>query len=333
MVLGLVACQRDEPLFIAKIYPAESTPMGLGSEAITRAVGQALSQSGFVVREGTRRNYVAKVTLAREADMNAQAAIDKWHLRVVLSPVDGEAMPLSGAGDVFADEAVPHESELADAAALAAGELAEERKLLLRPSAEVQKALSADSREVRDFAVRLAGQRKLKGLVPVLCERLASEPEPDLVLRIVGALVQIGDQRAVGPLVDLTKRRHPVFINQIVFAVAQIGGAEAEAYLDTLAQGHPSDQVREAAKEALRELIARKTAGHAAKGLDLCSFRARRRTLPAFFAQVTSLRSSFVYPSPALESPLPLAVRWLIRLQTPPPTRRSRWYPRPGHRL
>jgi len=188
---------------------------------------------------------------------------DHWTMRVVLVPRDGgyeAAVPMEGVGEAPADEAVPTAAQLDQAALGAARELQEERKLIRKPKEAIATALQSESRRLRDFAIRLAGARRMKELTPFLCERLNVEPEGDLVLRIVGALVQIGDPRAVSPLVDLTKRKHPLFINQIVFAVAQIGGQEAEAYLDTLAQGHPSDQVRQAAKEALQELLSKKSA-------------------------------------------------------------------------
>lgn len=260
--LCLAACQRDEPLFVAKTFSAETPPLGLASEALVKATNEGLSHSGFVIGEGSRRNYVAKVALYRDTAMVAGKVIEKWRLRVALSPSDGggEALPLEGVGEIAADEAVPKPAELRAVADAAGAELAEQRKLLRKPADEVKIALSSESRAVRDFAIRLAGARRIKALVPVLCQRLNDEPEPDLVLRVVGALVQIGDPAAVSPLAELTKRRHPFFINQIVYAVSQIGGAEAEAYLDTLANGHPSEEVREAAKEALSELLARKSA-------------------------------------------------------------------------
>jgi hypothetical protein len=258
----LAACQRDEPLFVAKTYVVEPPPVGLAENSLIQATNASLTHSGFVIGAGSRRNYAAKVALYRDTAMVSGQVVEKWRLRVALSPTEstGDALPLEGVGDVIADEAVPRADELRTVAEEAAREMADERKLLRKPASDVEAALSSSSREVRDFAIRLAGQRKLRTLVPVLCQRLNDEPEPDLVLRVVGALVQIGDARAVGPLAELTKRRHPVFVNQIVFAVAQIGGPEAEAYLDTLANGHPSDQVREAAKEALSELLARKSA-------------------------------------------------------------------------
>ncbi|MCC6806863.1 MAG: HEAT repeat domain-containing protein [Deltaproteobacteria bacterium] len=263
LALGGSGCERDEAIFVVQIYPSELLPQGLATDDTVVALQTALKQEGFILAEGSKRNYAAKVEVRRESQSFGSGK-DTWQMRVVLAPrdagVEAGAIAMEGLGETAADEAVPSAQQLAEAAAAAAKELAEERKMMRKPKDEIVTALSSPSRRVRDFAVRLAGARKIKDLVPVLSKRLADEPESDLVLRIVGALVQIGDDRAVSPLVELTKRKHPIFINQIVFAVAQIGGQEAEAYLDTLAQGHPSDQVRAAARDALQELLSRKSA-------------------------------------------------------------------------
>lgn len=260
---ALGACERDEAIFITQIYPSELLPQGLSTDDTVTALQGALKNEGFILSEGSKRNYAAKVEVRRE-NQNFGTGKDQWQMRVVLAPRDQGLEPgvivMEGLGETAADEAVPTQAQLVQAASAAAKELSEERKLMRKTKEEVVAALSSPSRRVRDFAVRLAGARKLRDLVPVLCKRLSDEPESDLVLRIVGALVQIGDPRAVSPLVELTKRKHPIFINQIVFAVAQIGGQEAEAYLDTLAQGHPSEQVRNTAAEALQELLSRKSA-------------------------------------------------------------------------
>jgi hypothetical protein len=259
----LAGCERDEAIFVMQIYPSELLPQGLSTDDTVTVLSGALKKEGFILTEGSKRNYAAKVEVRRESQ-SFQQGKDQWQMRVVLAPRDvgleQGLIAMEGIGEAPADEAVPTMQQLQEAASAAAKELAIERKLMRKPKNDLVQALQSPSRRVRDFAVRLAGARKMKELVPVLSARLADEPESELVLRIVGSLVQIGDVRAVSPLVELTKRKHPIFINQIVFAVAQIGGHEAEAYLDTLAQGHPSDQVRNAARDALQELLSKKSA-------------------------------------------------------------------------
>jgi hypothetical protein len=104
-------------------------------------------------------------------------------------------------------------------------------------------------------AIEAAGERKISKSVPVLIELLGDDAEePDVVFKTIGALIQIKDPRAVGPLIDSARRRSPIYLGQIIFGVAQIGGREAEAYLFTVASGHPDAEVRKSAQDALDEM-------------------------------------------------------------------------------
>jgi hypothetical protein len=115
-------------------------------------------------------------------------------------------------------------------------------------------ALTDDDPRIRDFVTVRLGDRKSRAAVPALCDRLVKEPRPELVLRAVGALVAIKDPRAVEPIIDLGKRREAEFVLQTVFAIGAIGGRVAEAYLVTIASGHPSEAVRRGAEQALTEM-------------------------------------------------------------------------------
>lgn len=75
--------------------------------------------------------------------------------------------------------------------------------------------------------------------------------------RIVAALAQIGDERAVPALIELSGSDDPALAGRLVRYVGDIGGPEAEAYLLTLASGHPDRRIRTAAREALDEMRAR----------------------------------------------------------------------------
>lgn len=124
---------------------------------------------------------------------------------------------------------------------------------------QVIAALKSKDRGTRARAIVMSGQRKLKGAVPILSELVRSDEEdPDLILKSIGSLVAIGDERAVGPLIDAGRRRPPAYLGQILFAVAQLGGKEAEAYLFTVSTGHPDPEVKKNANDALEELERRK---------------------------------------------------------------------------
>jgi hypothetical protein len=107
---------------------------------------------------------------------------------------------------------------------------------------------------MREFVIQRLGERQVGAAVEPLCDRLTAEPRPELVLRAVGALVAIGDERAVEPLIELTRRKDPRFVVQVVFALGAIGGRTAQGYLVTLASGHPVEAVRTSAAQALEEL-------------------------------------------------------------------------------
>jgi HEAT repeat protein len=92
--------------------------------------------------------------------------------------------------------------------------------------------------------------------VPGLIRRLR-DGDDRLVQRAVGALVQIGDPRAVSALIDLSRGDDPDATARLVPAVADIGGPDARGWLLTLRQAHPDGAVRRLAAEALDELEAR----------------------------------------------------------------------------
>jgi hypothetical protein len=128
-----------------------------------------------------------------------------------------------------------------------------------KPTADLVRDLESSDPRTRDLAVRVLGDRRNPAAVPALLQRLA-DPDPEVVERAVGALAQIRDPRAVGPLIGLTQRREGSFVAELVLIIGDIGGPEAEAYLDTLQAGHPDPNVRKAAREALGALRGRSAA-------------------------------------------------------------------------
>ena len=133
-----------------------------------------------------------------------------------------------------------------------------ERALDLAPDAVLIETLKDNDPRLRDFAITRLGDRKSKEAVPALSKLLSEEPRQDLVLRSVGSLVAIGDPAAVVPIIDLSTQKSPDVVLQMIFAVAAIGGSTAEAFLVTMATGHPIESVQSGAKQALTELERRK---------------------------------------------------------------------------
>jgi len=125
-----------------------------------------------------------------------------------------------------------------------------------KPTPELVKDLASPEARVREHAVRALADRSAREAVPALLDRL-QDPDPDVAEKAVGALAQLRDPRAVPRLIELTRRREGPYVANLAHIVGDIGGADAQAWLLTIASGHPDEVVRGAAKEALAEMSAR----------------------------------------------------------------------------
>ncbi len=121
-----------------------------------------------------------------------------------------------------------------------------------RPLAELSRDARAGDRQLRVAALRALGERREPAVLPIALEALRDEDQ-DVVLAAVGALVALNDRSAVSALIESTRGRNTEYLSQVLFAVASLGGPEAQAYLDTLSEGHQSAVVRERARQALQE--------------------------------------------------------------------------------
>ena len=130
----------------------------------------------------------------------------------------------------------------------------QQRRLAEQPDSQLVEALGSTDARLREFAIEELGRRQSSVGVEPLCELLQQEEREELVLRAIGSLVSIGEPRAVEPIIRLSKRQDPAFVLQVVFAVGAIGGRTAEAYLVTMASGHPVEAVRKGAEDALAEM-------------------------------------------------------------------------------
>ncbi|MCA1828858.1 MAG: HEAT repeat domain-containing protein, partial [Myxococcales bacterium] len=125
--------------------------------------------------------------------------------------------------------------------------------------------LSSQDPRVRDYAIRVLADRRSPVAVPQLIARL-QDPSPDVARRAAGALIAIGDRRAVSPLIEMTRKRRPEDVGPILYAIANLGGPEAEAYLFTLESGSPDEEIRRAAHGAYADLLRRKQEQAASDG-------------------------------------------------------------------
>ncbi len=89
--------------------------------------------------------------------------------------------------------------------------------------------------------------------MPSLVKLLKSE-DHDTRDRAIGALQEIGDKRAVRPLTEVARFRDLSDLPKVLDALAAIGGDEARSYLEFVASGHDSVEIRDLAKQALTHL-------------------------------------------------------------------------------
>lgn len=106
---------------------------------------------------------------------------------------------------------------------------------------------------VRAEAIQVVAERRLRGAVPALIGLLASDDQT-LRDRALGALVAIGDRRAVKPVTRLARFDDTANLPKVIDALGSLGGGEARAYLEFIVSGHDDPDMRELARDALRRL-------------------------------------------------------------------------------
>src|SRR5216683_38727 len=178
----------------------------------------------------------------------------------------GHAASAADAGTEAAVRLAAFEGALRGALDDAARGLAWQLESRRKTDDELSRDLGDGDPRVRDYAIRALADRRSPAVVPQLIARLEDD-NPAVALRAVGALVAIGDRRAVEPLIEMTRKRPPQLVAQVLYALASLGGPTAEAFLYTLESGSPDDEVRHAATEALAELR-RKRDESSAHGVD-----------------------------------------------------------------
>jgi hypothetical protein len=135
-------------------------------------------------------------------------------------------------------------------------------KLRTAPAASIATALRADGGDLQEQAIRIAGERRLRDQVPALLELLDNQNEAvrDAAL---GALIQIGDRRAVGALTKSRSMRDRREMRKILDAIAMLGGDEALDYLSFVAASHDDEEIRGLAAAAKSRLERRQRAAAA----------------------------------------------------------------------
>ncbi|RKH59204.1 HEAT repeat domain-containing protein [Corallococcus llansteffanensis] len=278
-VLLLGACRSQAPRYpVAPVELSGDTVqdnalLGFGPDGVRELFSDALETSGRfelvgdeVPKKARPWRLSLEVPFTREvlkdgnphsfAEVGANLSLERF----------GGAMPqryeVVGLGEAPVQEDSQEGRRAAMRAALESvlRQVTESASMQLAALERTDEALVADLRaadaRMREFALRTLAERKHPAAAPLLIERLKDTSDADAVRRTIGALAEMKAKSAVPALIDLARGRDSSFLQEIVFAVGEIGGPEAEAYLYTVAQGHDTPSVQAAAQQALDTLYA-----------------------------------------------------------------------------
>ena len=130
--------------------------------------------------------------------------------------------------------------------------LAARERLRRAPHEELLSVLSVGAKEagLKIWALQLAADRGLGEAVPSAIEALSSS-DKNVRAAATSALVSLGDERAVPALTDNVDFKDYEQLRVIMEAVSAIGGDDASEFLEFVAGGHPSDDIKERARESI----------------------------------------------------------------------------------
>ncbi len=169
------------------------------------------------------------------------------HVAVVERPTGGQHAPDAAAWGKLAERAIGESAHT----------LGEQLRRRGSSSAQLLTVI-ADKKaagDVRGVAAQLLASRRVSAAVPALIELLGEKDQPSgLRDQAIGALVELGDRRAVRPLLDSARFNDEIEMGKVVEAVAALGGAEARSYLQFVAASHSDPRIKQEAKAALQHL-------------------------------------------------------------------------------
>ncbi|MGK0362462.1 MAG: hypothetical protein ACI9U2_004783 [Bradymonadia bacterium] len=189
----------------------------------------------------------------------------RWAIKVKLRPpgsaVDDYAFVEGHAGAPFDGDAAALatalRAQIESAVAQPAADIKARALLMtLTPTHLVTRLKSPDAR-IRLAAVDRLGALRATLAVPALVELSKTEKERIVLLRVIGALSEIGDDDAAKALISLANLRDREMLRAVVNALSVVGGARVSDFLDILSV-HDADDVREMVDIA-RARLARKS--------------------------------------------------------------------------
>gem|GEM_PF-1504304 len=136
-------------------------------------------------------------------------------------------------------------------------ELLKEAELLWKASqlkdGRLLKEAQGQTSPMRFAAMQVLSARKNKAVFQEVLKELQSK-DIGRVRRAVGFLVELRDERAAPALADLFLREGPLLRQEVLYAVAAVGGENAKAFLFTVAQGEDDKNLADQARGLLEEL-------------------------------------------------------------------------------
>ncbi len=121
------------------------------------------------------------------------------------------------------------------------------------PPADVISAVDSEEPEIASWALSVVGDRHLtEGFDSAVAALDASAPE--VRDAAIGALVALGDARAVQPLAQLANFSDHDQMRLAIESISAIGGSDALEYLEFVASGHPDDDIKQRAEEGIARI-------------------------------------------------------------------------------
>lgn len=142
---------------------------------------------------------------------------------------------------------------VSDAVRRTSESLSAQSKMLRADDQGVLKGLAAEDPAIRLWAMRIVARRGLDAAVAPLLA-LLKEPDPELSGQAITSLVAIGSKDAVAGLADLADFKDYEQLAMVMEAVSAIGGPDAVEFLEFVASGHSSPELRERAKQSIKRL-------------------------------------------------------------------------------
>lgn len=270
LVLLLGTSCRATKVPVAELVVSElrgDEVLGLTRAELEQRLTARLEAAGFALRDQNAertslRGWHLQLSVAVEEAEGVAAVHVALHAREGGAP-EGVQLQTVARATLAAGSAEAAQGHARDALDRALAQVVREARMLAgwatASDGTLEAALRSADEIEQDVAVRLLVQRRNRAAVPTLLKRLELD-DIDRVREAVGQLVELRASEAVNRMIDATRRQGPVVAREIVFAVAAIGGDDAEAYLDLVASGHDDALVRAAAEAALRELRTKRSA-------------------------------------------------------------------------